>query len=214
VEIASPDSGQRVAVGDSVFLEVQVTDDQGIAEIELSGLAVTGSPALGTRTTTPRFEPKVVDLGDLQPLVRDTVVLRYLLPTGDSIPADTVLVIANVTDLAGNEAADTVRIGIGGPRIHINAPLAGTQVRPGAQLVVRLSAADTANPLQSIRLRSSGAVAIDTLVRFDPPRGTVDTTVAVNLPSTAAPGSMVLRATARNSVNDSTVSAPVEIQVA
>ena len=213
IAIESPDSGQRVAVGDSVFIEVEATDDQGIAQIELSGFAVSGSSTLGTRELTPRFAPKVVDLGGVQPVVRDTVLLRYLLPIGDSIPADTVLLIARVTDRAGNESADTVYVGVGGPRVHITSPVSGAQVRPGAQLVARISAADTANPLQSIRLRSTGAVTLDTLVRFDPPRAEVDTLVALNLPAGAPTGTMVLSATARNVINDSTTSAAVQIQV-
>ena len=80
--------GQRVAVGDSVRVEVHVEDQQGIARIDLTGFAIRGSAQLGTLTEVVRFEPKVVDLTEVRPVVRDSVITRYLLATGDSVPAD------------------------------------------------------------------------------------------------------------------------------
>ncbi|HUE95327.1 MAG TPA: Ig-like domain-containing protein [Longimicrobiaceae bacterium] len=213
VQIQAPDSGQRVAVGDSVFVQVRASDPRGIVRVELSGVALSGSAALGTLTATPRFVPKVVDLQGVEPLVRDTVLARYLLPTGDSIPADTVILVARVTDRAGNESADTVRIAIGGPRVHIVSPAPGAQVRPGGQLSVSVTAADTANRVQSLRLVASGAATADTLLRFDPPRGSVDTLVMLDIPGDAAAGELQLRAIVRNTANDSTVSPPLRLQV-
>lgn len=213
VKIELPDSGQRVAVGDSVLVQVRVKDTQGVARLEVGGFAVKGSMQLGTRTAVPRFELKVVDLEDRRPVVRDTVVTRYLIATADTVPADSVLLIAQVTDLSGNQVADTARISIGGPKIQITSPLAGAEVRPGAELRVQLTARDSLHRLQTVRLITTGSLAVDSLLTLDFPLASLDTVVVITVPATAPAGDLVLRAVARNTLNDTSVSPAVTLKV-
>src|SRR5687767_1102499 len=49
VEILSPDSAQLVAIRDSVYVRVQITDDIGVDSVTLSGFSLRGSAALGTQ---------------------------------------------------------------------------------------------------------------------------------------------------------------------
>lgn len=213
VLIQKPDSAQRVALGDSVFVQVRVGDDQGVARVELTGFALSGSAVLGTLTETPRFEPKVIDLEALEPVVRDTVLTRYLLSTGDSISSDTVLVVARAFDALGNESADTVRFAIGGPRVRIAGPSDGAAFRPGAQIAFRLAATDSSNLLQNVRLFTTGVLAIDTTLSLDPPPASVDTVIAVTVPASAAAGDVTVQAVARNAVNDTTAALPISIEI-
>ncbi|MEX2572137.1 MAG: Ig-like domain-containing protein [Gemmatimonadota bacterium] len=205
IRITDPAIGHRVAVGDSILVRIDVEDDAGIESVLLSGFAVRGSAELGTAIQIPRFEPKQVDFTDEAPLVRDTSLARYLIATGDTLPADTVFIVANVTDVVGNERADTLHVAIGGPRVAIVAPTSGTEVRAGAVVPVRVTASDNAG-LQSLRLALSGDLEADTLLAYDQPLATVDTVVRFEIPEGSSTGELELRAIATNSVNDSTVS--------
>jgi hypothetical protein len=213
VTIQEPNPDQRVAAGDSVFIRVDVSDDAGIERVELSGFALRGSEALGTLTAVTRFEPKIIDLSTLSPTVRDTTLLRFLVATPDSVSEDSVFVVATVFDVAGNEAADTIRIGIGGPRVRIVSPVSGTEARAGSDIRVRITATDTLQRLLSVRLTSTGALTLDTILRFDPPRTTLDSIVSIQIPTNLVDGTFELRAVARNAINDSTVSQPVSLRL-
>src|SRR3546814_9937160 len=43
-----------------------------------------------------------IDLQEIRPVVRDTSVLRHLLATSDSLPEDTVFIVATALDFGGN----------------------------------------------------------------------------------------------------------------
>ncbi|MEX2582614.1 MAG: hypothetical protein WD766_05050 [Gemmatimonadota bacterium] len=213
VLIQAPDSGQRVAIGDSVLVTVRASDDSGIAEIGLAGFALRGSASLGTLTEVPRFQPKLVELEDVRPIVTDTTISRYLVAVADTETEDSVFIVATASDVGGNESADTLRIAIGGPRVQIVAPLTGQEVRADSDLRVTLSASDPDHRIQSIRLRSSGTFAADTVLTFENLVTAVDTVVVLPVPATAAQGEFELRATAKNAVNDSTISPAVRLEL-
>ena len=213
VEIIDPLPGRRIAVGDSIFVRVEVADDSGIDSVSISGFSVRGSQALGTERRVTRFQTKQLDLGGVGPVVRDTVILRYLLATTDSLPEDTVYIVARAVDASGAASEDTVAIGLGGPRIQIAAPLSGAQIRAGSDLRIRVTAADSIRRILSLRVVTSGGVSTDTTFRFDPPRVSVDTILTVPVPAGAVPGPVSIGAIARNTINDSTVAAGVEINL-
>ncbi len=213
LSIEEPAVAQRVAVGDSIRVLVKVRDQQGVAELLIEGVSVTGSAHLGTRVERPRFAPKNVDLSGARPAVRDTTIERYLLATSDSAPSDSAYVIVTARDYAGNTASSRAAIAIGGPRIQIVEPEPGAGFRPGAQIRVRLTARDTLNRILSVTLSSTGGETKDTILTFEPPRASVDTIVELALPSTTPAGAIELRATARNTANDVTASAPVRVDV-
>lgn len=211
--IAEPAIAQRVAVGDSIRIMVDVEDQQGVAELRLEGVGITGSAQLGTRTEVPRFATKTVDFTGSRPVVRDTMIERYLLATADSIPTDSAYVIVTARDFGGNDVTYQVPIVIGGPRIQIAEPEPGADYRPGAQVRVRLVARDSLNRLLSVTLSATGVLSKDTTLSFEPPRSSIDTIVSLDLPASTPTGQIELRATARNTVNDVTVSAPVRTEV-
>lgn len=111
VSIEAPTAGQRVAIGDSVRVQVRVSDGDGLWSLELSGFAVRGDASLGTDERVARYESKLVQF-DLTRMVSDTLLTRYLLATDDSLPDASVYVVARATDRSGNVAADTVVISI------------------------------------------------------------------------------------------------------
>ena len=65
VEIVAPHSADRVAVGDSVLVQVHVTDDVALDSVTLAGFSLRGSAELGTRVAVARFAPKSVALRGL-----------------------------------------------------------------------------------------------------------------------------------------------------
>ena len=122
-EILAPDSTRRIALGDSVFVQVRLRDNAGIDSVALSGFVLRGSPELGTQVRIEKFAPKLVALSSGTALVRDTTLTRYLVATSDSVTDEPVYIVAAVRDLAGNTRADTVTISVGGPRVAIFEPV-------------------------------------------------------------------------------------------
>ena len=210
--IIAPDSSRRVAVGDSVLVQVRVTDDLGVDSVTLVGFSLRGSAELGTETRVERFAPKVVALLGGRTLVRDTLLTRYLIATSDSLPEDRVYIVASVRDTVGNVRADTVTISVGGPRVTILEPIADTQLRAGGAMRVRIQAADSVGRIAAIRLRASEAFTADTTLQIDPSLRLVDTVIVLQVPASAK-GGLVLQAAARSVNQDSAVSNPSVVQV-
>lgn len=211
VRIEAPTEARRVAIQDSVFVRVRVKDADGLRAVELSGFAVRGDASLGTDERVARYEPKVVEF-DTTRIVSDTILTRYLLATGDSLPDPRVYVVARATDRLGNVAADTVLISIGGPRVQIEAPSAGATVRAGTSMSIRLSASDASGRIQTLRLWTTGGFSRDTSVSFDPAQAQLEQTIVVPVPSTAT-GSVTLLASVVTIANDSATSSPVTVQL-
>jgi YVTN family beta-propeller protein len=212
VEILAPHSQDRVAVGDSVLVQVHVTDDVALDSVTLAGFSLRGSAELGTQVTVVRFAPKSVALRGLGAAVRDTLITRYLLATSDSLPEDPVYIVAAVRDTMGNVRADTIGISLGGPRITISAPLPGALFRAGFSLPVRIQAADSVGRITTVRLRASDAFVADTAIHLDPSLPSLDTVIVLDVPANAE-GALQLQASAWSANRDSSVSNPAHVEV-
>lgn len=214
VAFVTPDSASRVAVQDSVLVRVRVRDDVALDSVLLTGYSLRGSARLGTEVKVQRFAPKVVALRSSAGAVRDTILERFLIATSDSVAEQPVYLVATAVDTVGNARADTLLIGIGGPRVRIQDPVVPVEVRRGSQLRVRVTAADTVNRLLDLRVRvlnRSGAVADSVVVRFEPAVASVDTVVV--LPVTAAtPEQALIQAAVRNTINETALSTATELR--
>jgi hypothetical protein len=211
VSIEHPEADGRVAVGDSVLVRIRVADDQAVRGVELEGFALRGSATLGTQTRVARFQTKSVAFDSTTRAVTDTVLMRYLLATQDTLPEDGVLLVARVRDRGGNMRADTLRLAIGGPRVEIGSPLAGASVRAGADVRVRILAADRSQRIREIRLQASGSHQAELRIPLEPAREAIDTTLTLTLPASAV-GEILLRASATGGDNSMASSAPVTLQ--
>ncbi len=112
VTITSPrgDSLSAKPIGDSVFVSAQITDDVAVRSVRFYGVAFRGDVDLGTDEVVERFEEKTVTLAD----VADTTLTRYLIATADSVK-ETVQILVETTDTAGNISTDTVPSSSAGP---------------------------------------------------------------------------------------------------
>ncbi|MDP9348261.1 MAG: hypothetical protein M3P24_03840 [Gemmatimonadota bacterium] len=120
VELRAPLQASVVAIGDTLRVMARVADSRGIASVEFAGFALRGDPNLGTQTQVFRFNTKVVRLDSLSARpVRDTVLVRDLIPKADSLPDRRVFVVVTARDTSKNVGADTVEISLGGPRVRI-----------------------------------------------------------------------------------------------
>jgi hypothetical protein len=212
VEILSPHASDRVAVGDSVLVQIHVTDDLALDSVALRGFSLRGSAELGTQVEVARYATKVVDLRGVGAVVRDTVITRYLLATSDSLPESPVYIVAAARDTMENVRADTIGISLGGPRVSIAAPLPGTQLRAGTGLPVHIQAADSVGRIATVRLRASQAFQADTSLQIDPSVRSLDTVIVLNVPATAK-GTLQLQASAWSANRDSSVSNPAMVEV-
>lgn len=212
VEILAPTANARVAVQDSVRVEVRVRDDVALDSLTLAGFAVRGDPEIAKPDTVARYLTRRISLRNGASAVREDTVRRFLLPTADLREGEAAFIRATVRDTAGNVTSSVVRIGIGGPRINIVNPLAGQQVRAGAPLRVAISARDTANRVQEIILITEGAFASQTSLPLDPPRERVDTAITINVPASAS-GELRVRAALRSLNNDRAETVPMAVSV-
>ena len=214
IEIVTPESGGRVAVGDSVLVQVTVSDDAGIDSIGLTGFSLRGDAELGTQVRIERFATKFVDLTGTGAAVRDTSLSRFLLATADSLAEDRVYIAAVARDVGGRLHADTVAIAIGGPRVRVLSPAGGSVVRAGTALRVHLQATDSIGRIEAVGVRVEGAGSdVHESVRVDPAEVHVDTVVTVALPAGAS-GEATLRAYAATAAGDTTLHAPLALTLA
>jgi hypothetical protein len=178
VRILAPVTGESFPLTDSLFVRVHVADSTGVAEVRLRGVAIRRDSLQNTVVVT-RFAEKIVPFtGPLASPPRDTTIVRYLIPTPIDV-SESVYIVAEARDLAGNMRADTVRI-IAGPRIRVTAPATGVTVGLNRTLVVNLSAIDRVAGIDSIRLVATGAVATTVTLRNLAGVEAVDTSVVLN----------------------------------
>jgi hypothetical protein len=214
VELRAPLEASIVAIGDTVRVMARVTDNRGIASVEFAGFALRGDASLGTQTRVDRFETRVVRFDSLSGrVVKDTVLVRDLVPKRDSLPDRRVLVVATARDSSGNVAADTVQISLGGPRVRITTPVPDSVLRAGGVLTVRLSAEDLTDRIGAVRLRTSGAFARDTTLRLALPATRVDTAVVLAIPANVQ-GDLSLDATATSTQRNEGTARTVRVRVA
>ncbi|HEX6373265.1 MAG TPA: hypothetical protein VF006_30350 [Longimicrobium sp.] len=209
VSIVLPDTAtDNVAVGDSVFVRARVTDNVGVEAVTIEGYAIRGSATLGTATRVERFGTKTVELRADGRLVRDTIIDRFLIATGDTVPEGGVFVVVTARDTADRESADTVRVNLGGPRISVQTSAA--EYFAGTQMSVRITASDTRDLLSSVTLNLSGGVQLNQVFQFPSARPSYDTTVVIPIPL-AARGDVRVTASTTSGANLVGVAAPVTV---
>ncbi|HIF20816.1 MAG TPA: hypothetical protein EYQ27_02665, partial [Gemmatimonadetes bacterium] len=153
VTITSPrgDSLSAKPIGDSVFVSAQITDDVAVRSVRFYGVAFRGDVDLGTDEVVERFEEKTVTLAD----VADTTLTRYLIATADSV-RETVQILVEATDTAGNISTDTVALILGGPDVRLFDLEEGQTVQAGLNLSARMIALDPLGIIQ-VRVDVTGA---------------------------------------------------------
>ncbi|HEX8430655.1 MAG TPA: hypothetical protein VF625_05175, partial [Longimicrobium sp.] len=210
VRLLFPTDSAIVAVGDSIFVQATVSDNVKLGKLTLEGYSVRGDRALGTDVRVDRFTAKTVDFAGIAR--RDTTITRYLNATADSAAERRVIIIATLTDSTGNSSADTAFVNLGGPRVEITSPTAGTAFGAGSQIPVRLVAVDPNDLIRTLTLRGTGAFAYQSTITLVTPRARVDTTVNVAIPGTVT-GNELLEATATSGSNLQAVARPVTVTI-
>jgi hypothetical protein len=156
VTIVSPTEFATFPIGDSVRVQVRMEDISGVVSITMSGFAVRRDPLSDTRIVD-RFQTRTVTFPQ-PPATRaptDTTIARYVLPIASNV-TETVHIVVSAKDAAGNIGADTVDINVGGPRVEIRSPLAGSEAVVGQTMSVRIHAVDLAGGVDSVRLYVAG----------------------------------------------------------
>ena len=209
VTIEFPRDSAVVATGDSVFVQVRVTDNQRLGSLTLEGYATRGDRSLGTNVDAPRFATKTVELNGTAR--KDTVVTRYLVATADSTPERRVMIVATAKDSANNLRVDTAFINIGGPRVQVVAPVQGDSFPSGGVIPVRVVAEDANDVIRAVVVRMTGAFAREITVPIAIPRTRVDTTLTVAVPT--ATGTATIEAVATSGSNIQATSRPVAVRI-
>ncbi|MFL5385849.1 MAG: YncE family protein [Longimicrobiaceae bacterium] len=216
VTLAKPDSNANVAVGEAVYVEARVTDNVALDSVQLRAFERRGSVELGTYTEVARFTTKSVSLAGAA-AVKDTTLKRFLEALADSSRAQRIKVLVTAWDTAGNSAADSTLINIGGPRAVILSPATGATFFGGTSMQVRVLAADSGQLVRSVRLTGTGAFAFDTTVTLPAPVPQVVDTFTILIPatigSTVVQGAEELRATVTAASGAAGVSAPVTVTI-
>ncbi|HEY0014779.1 MAG TPA: hypothetical protein VGC13_00615 [Longimicrobium sp.] len=208
-----PDTAtDNLAVGDSLFVRARVTDNTALASVTVEGFSVRGSESLGTAVKVTRFDSKTVRLDSLGRAVRDTTVDRFLYATSDTVPETGVFVVVTARDTAGNAAADTFRVNLGGPRVSLQLASSG-EPRGGSQITLRVSASEPRDLLTSVVVRGTGAATFERVLTFTPARAQLDSLLVISLPQ-AALGSLTVTATATSASNQQGASVPLVLSVA
>jgi hypothetical protein len=106
VQILNPPSDSVLTVGDSVLVRAELTDATGVTSARMYGFAHRGVDSLGTGQDVPRFTEKDITFATA---IADTTVVRYLVATSDTTQ-ETVYLVVEASDSAGNVGADTVSV--------------------------------------------------------------------------------------------------------
>jgi YVTN family beta-propeller protein len=211
VEISVPrgDSISGTAVGDSVLVSVRLTDRVGVRTVTMSGFSARGDAALGTQVIVPRFAEKTVEL---KAGVKDTTLVRYLLAAGADSARERAFVVVQAADSAGNVAADTASLSVGGPVVTLAGIQKGSVVSSGGSLAARITAADPKG-VNQVRLEVRGSLIRDVIKDLGTPANPVQLDTLVAIPDTAA-GPITVRAAARNTLGIVERTAFVELLIA
>ena len=196
VEITIPrgDSLSAKPIGDSVFVSARVTDDVAVRSVRFFGVAQRGDVDLGTDEVVQRFFEKTITLPD----VADTILTRYLLPTVDDV-RETVQIVVEATDTAGNISTDTVDLILGGPDVELLDLEDGQTIQAGLNLSARVLAQDPLGIIQ-ISLEITGAFQVSIVKEISPTSDSVALDTVVAIPAGIA-GVIMVSASARNTLD-------------
>lgn len=191
-----------VAVGDSVYVRVHVTDNRGVTRLVLTGTSHRGSASLGTDTTVTRYVAKTVTL----PPSRDTVITRYLRAVPTDSLSEIVTITATASDSSGNasSATATVRI-VGGPKMTLVRPTTGALTSPGRKMVVEVLAV-AQRGVRLLGWRAAGVVNRQDSLFQAPVNGalkdTVDFIDTLSIPIATSLGTFTITAFGVDSLGD------------
>lgn len=208
ITVPRGDSVSGVALEDSVFVSVHLTDQVGVRTVKFSGFSLRGDPNLGTQEVLTRFVEKTVEL---KAGVKDTTLSRYLASSGDTIRG-TAYVVVEALDSAGNATADTASLWVGGPSVALPGLVDGTIISSGVDLEATITAADPKG-VNRLTLSITGAVERDLVKTLGASALSTELDTAVAIPDTAA-GPITVVATGRNTLGVVERSAPVQLFIA
>ena len=191
-----------VSVGDSVFVQVKLSDTKGVTSLVLTGTSVRGSKDLGTDSTVTRFTSRSVTL----PKTTDTTITRYLRAVLTDSTSEFVTINATAVDASNDTSFDTsvVRV-VNGPRVSVLQPVAGAVTAVGKSVTVQVRGI---HPLgvKVLGWRATGVVAKNDSTVFAPVNGALaDTqtfTSTLAIPAGTATGNVVIMPFATDSLND------------
>ncbi|NJD19986.1 MAG: hypothetical protein FIA95_11990 [Gemmatimonadetes bacterium] len=194
ISVPRGDSLSGSAIGDSVFVSVQLLDNVGVKSVKLTGFALRGDPSLGTLVAVERFVEKTVEFAGR---VRDTTLTRYL-QAGDDSTREKAYVVVQASDSAGNIAADTASLSVGGPVVQLPGFVDGAIISSGADLKATVKAADPKG-VNQLRLEITGSLERALVKSLGTSQTAIQLDTAIAIPDTAA-GPIVLRAGGRNTI--------------
>ena len=203
---------QAVRIGDSVRVQVQLDDTQGLSKVTIDGVAFRGSATLGTDTTVQRFESKEVN--DLNGTT-DTLVIRDLnvVTPVDQTP-EAAWLRAVVEDTEGNVDTALVQIDIvAGPGLTVTAPADSAQVAPGFNVGVEIRA--EGNLIAYVGYLTTGVVTTGDTTFFaigSQPDTTVESFVLF-VPLGTTPGFVTVFPVGLDSAGNVGTGAPLTIEV-
>lgn len=216
IELPRGDSLSAIPLGDSVFVRARVSDDVGIRSVTFSGVAFRGDPDLGTDEVVERFRPKTITLapgttGPQTVFVTDTTLMRYLNAVASDSTRETAYIIADVVDVEGLTASDTVPLVLGGPNVQLLNIDEAQSIQAGLNLNLGVRARD---PQGVTRVRISLTGAIDTVFTRDvlPARDSIQFDTILAIPPDLT-GSLTVSASARNSLDVTGADGPFEITI-
>ena len=198
ITILKPTAAGHIAVGDSLFVSVRVTDNTGVTSITIDGYSTRGDSSLGTGVTPGRYFPVTATIAPS----RDITINRWLKTTGDTI-ADSVIVRVVASDARPNTTTATLKIATV-PTISIQSQSVAAHNAAGRALSardtvdVRVIAGDTTG-VRSVGYRLYHMIGTDSLlVRQDSVAAPAASYSMSNvfkpvLPDTLTPGTYALR---------------------
>jgi len=192
VQIPAKTDTMLVTVGDSVFVQVHLSDSRGVTSLVISGTSVRGSVNLGTDTTVQRFIERTVTL----PKTKDTVITRYLRAVLTDSTSEFVTVGAVAINTANDTTRDTsvVRV-VDGPHVAVLQPAPGAVTAIGKSVTVQVRGMHTLG-IKVLGWRATGVVTAQDSTVYTPAGGILpDTqtfTSSLAIPTSTKTGAVVI----------------------
>lgn len=215
VTIDRPGEGTTAALGDSLFVSAFVVDSAGIDNVHFIGVGFRGDSTLGTFRAVTRFQPKTVNFGgegdntSVADLPVDTLLRRYLHPTGDGTTEE-VAIIVTAQDANGLTIADTSFVQLGGPSMRFVAPENDDTLSAGTSLGIMVVVTDPSG-ITSANIQYEGITTGSITQSFEPAQDSVLLDTIIQLP--AESGTLELSATATNTFDQVGRTSVIELPV-
>jgi hypothetical protein len=210
VDVLNPLVNGHVAAGDSILVKVHMADNSGVGSVTFDGYTMRGDPNLGKQVTLQRYPLVRAPASGSFPVVRDTVITRYIyVATPVDSTNDTLNVRVVATDNAGNVTTKIVKTTVtNGPRVTIIKPTVPdslTASNPTTTLRITVTATSTAGVSQvGFDLTDSGwptTIAGRYETTLVSPSNSITWTRDVAIPSNAPPKGLLTIAPIATDVN-------------